>query len=500
MKKTALKLFLSIVMALGLIVLIVSAHALLTKDFTYVNSFLYFFGKSEEKLWEEEWQKEKETYPAVNFGLWTYHLNNGFIRHFLLKQMDWGDGDRVIKQEFHIFLTYENGEIVLGDIPNGTIREYIINYIYEPARNLAGQDKIPPIIYQETNVRTISVGESVWKKLNWSNAGTIVNVIGPIVLLVAIIWFLRWFMSRGKVKLPSPYKTNITFADIEAPLGVLKIAKEITIVAKYPYVFLLNGGGIPHGFLFTGPPGTGKTVAAAALANLLSEKGVLCYKISCTALLQDTFGDPGAAASRISHFFKQARSKKEPCLLIFDEAHLLFEKNDLCIAASQLLNELSGLEEYDAAAYKEKKLERTVAVLAITNKREVINEAFLRSGRINEIIEFSMPDSATRKAILTIHAKGKNIPQDKKEEWLDWLAQNTDKFSGADLEAVLKEAANSCTRRGISLIEKQGIDIKEMQDKNPESFKKILAGYPMEFSDLEIAHKKVLEQKQKAVS
>lgn len=495
MKKAVIRISLIVIIAIASIYAIASIHALATQDQKYINFLIPVMNESEQKLMEEDWRKEKESSPALNYGQWSDEINNGFIKNFLLKEMSWKDGDKVIREEFHILLTYQNGEVYLGEVPNGTTRDNILD-IYRFA-----QFKAPPILWQEAEAKTIAIKESIWKKLNLNNTTTVVEVIIVIAMAIGILWFLWWHTHRGKVKLPPPYRTNISFGDVKAPSEVLHLSQEITEMVKSPLMFLIKGGRIPHGFLFSGPPGTGKSVTAAALANELAKKGVLCYKISCTALLEDTLGDPGAAAARISYWFRQARNKKEPCLLIFDEVHLLFEKPEFDVAISQLLNELSGLEEYEASAYKEKKLVRSVAVLAITNKQEAIHEkSFLRSGRFGKIMKFLLPDPPARKDILEIHSRDKDLPADKKEEWLDWLAKKTENFNGADLQLILEKAATRCVEKINAKIREGKIVIPdETYLKEPEKLKSFLAGEKITFSDIQLAYLEVKDQKEKAV-
>jgi len=466
------------VLVLALVAAIYSVYFLTTRD-----------QRRGEKAMKISWQEENEKLPAINYGQWTKDINDGFIKNFFLKEKSWKRGDRVAKEEFHILLTYQNGETVLGEVPAGTTRSNILD-IYNFA-----QFKVPPILYQES---IITEKESLWKKFDFNNITNVAYLVFFIAVAIASLYTLYWITHRGGIKL-STYQSNVTFDDVETPPGLLRFSDEIAGKVKRPLIFSLKGGKMPHGFFFSGPPGTGKSLSAAALANKLSKAGVLCYKISCTNLLEATLGDPGAAAARIGNIFKGVRSKKQPCLLIFDEIHVLFEKPELDVAVSQLLGELSGLEGYEASAYKENKLTANVVVLAITNKPGVTPKAFLRRGRIGRIVEFSLPTLPARMAILRIHSRDKDIPAEKKEEWLDWLAKKTDGFSGDDLREVLENAANRCADRIDNKIKKGELVIPDDSCLNePVKLKDFLREEKITFSDIQSSFHEIFEEKQKA--
>src|SRR3989344_145920 len=234
------------VLVLALVAAIYSVYFLTTRD-----------QRRGGKAMKKSRQEENEKFPAINYGQWTKDINDGFIKNFFLKEKSWKRGDRVAKEEFHILLTYQNGETVLGEVPAGTTRSNILD-IYNFA-----QFKVPPILYKES---IITEKESLWKKLNLNNTTTIVEVVVVIGIAIAFLWFLLWFTSRGRIKL-SPYQSNVTFDDVEAPQDVLQLSDEIIRKMKSPLIFLLKGGKMAHGFFFSGPPGTGKSLSAAALVN-----------------------------------------------------------------------------------------------------------------------------------------------------------------------------------------------------------------------------------------
>ena len=195
---------------------------------------------------------------------------------------------------------------------------------------------------------------------------------------------------------------------------------------KYPDSFKKLGIKPPAGILLYGPPGCGKTLLAKAVAteskaNFISVKG--------PELLSMWFGE---SERRIRELFRRAR-QVAPCIIFFDEIDALCPMRGLSRheaterIVSQLLTEISGIEEL-----------RDVVVLAATNRPDILDPALLRPGRFDRLILVPPPDEKSRLKILQIHTKKMPLAKDVD---LKKIAKETEFYSGADLEALCREAA-----------------------------------------------------------
>jgi len=461
-----------------------------------------------QEILEKEWQEEWERYPKVNSGTWPIDLRSRLlINEIHWKEMIWQQGNKVLKHEVHLLLTYQDGKIRLGIVekPYSDSKYRLKQYLEDAdqTRLLAGMPEISRHGL-EKDPQLILIPQKNWFKkfLNFANIATYLFLLGMMVMVILLSIFVNWLMTRGRLRLPPPWKTDKTFADIGGMEKVRKIAEGIEEMAKFPQIFYQKGGGMPRGFLFSGAPGTGKTLAAAIIAN---EVNIPCYKFTCTEFIRETGGEVGAAASRLKDIFSQARKKGKPCILIFDEVDVLAEergrsgatlREELSVALTQFLNELGGIEEYDRLAFEQGTLRHTIVVLALTNRPEIIDEALLRSGRIGEHILFPIPGIKARREILQIHAKDKDFPPTKKEKWLDWLAQETPGCTGADLEEILKRAANFAARREISKLKAQKIPLftRLAMKFSPSLRERILPREKITLEDLKIAREEVLNE------
>src|SRR5579875_157634 len=196
---------------------------------------------------------------------------------------------------------------------------------------------------------------------------------------------------------------------------------------RYPELYAAMDLEPTHGVLLSGPPGTGKTLIARALAtacqaNFISVKG--------PELLSKWVGE---SERGIRETFQRAR-QVSPCVLFLDELDALAPARGASMDGvadrliGQLLTELDGIEG-----------RRGVIVVGATNRPELIDPAVLRSGRIDMVLELPLPDREARRAILAIHTRKRPLDPNVS---LDTLAKKTDGFSGADLEAACRRAAN----------------------------------------------------------
>ncbi len=246
-------------------------------------------------------------------------------------------------------------------------------------------------------------------------------------------------------------KPTVTFDDVA---GVEEAKQELTEVVeflKYPEKFSSLGARIPRGVLLVGPPGTGKTMLARAVAG---EAGVPFFSISGSEFVEMFVG---VGASRVRDLFDQAK-RNAPCIVFIDEIDAVGRQRGAGLGGShdereQTLNQiLVEMDGFDTGT--------NVIVVAATNRPDVLDPALLRPGRFDRQVVLDRPDIKGRKAILDVHVRGK--PLDKNVDLLR-IGQISPGFSGADLANVVNEAAILAARRNKKMIGQ--IDFEEALEK-----------------------------------
>lgn len=205
---------------------------------------------------------------------------------------------------------------------------------------------------------------------------------------------------------------------------------------KYPELFAQAGVKPPKGLLLVGPPGVGKTLIAKAIAN---ESGVNVISVKGPALMSRYVGDSEQGVRELFHKARQA----SPCIIFLDEVDSVVPSRgegstDSHVAErvlSQFLSEMDGLEELNG-----------VFVMGATNRVDLIDDAMLRPGRFDEIIELGLPDEDARLQILSIHLRNKPLNPTIQ---IDQLAARCFDASGAELAAVCNRAALNALRRTV---------------------------------------------------
>ena len=230
---------------------------------------------------------------------------------------------------------------------------------------------------------------------------------------------------------------NVKWTDI----GGLEAVKQELMEAvewplKYPEVFKRLGIRPPRGILLYGPPGTGKTLLAKAVAtesqaNFISVKG--------PEVLSKWVGESEKAVREI---FRKAR-ETAPCIIFFDELDSIAPRRGFHTDAgvtdrivNQLLTEMDGIQSL-----------KGVVILGATNRPDILDPALLRPGRFDRVLYVPPPDKAARLAIFKIHTR--EMPLDEDVD-LDILASVTEGYTGADIEAVVREAAMLAARENIN--------------------------------------------------
>lgn len=239
---------------------------------------------------------------------------------------------------------------------------------------------------------------------------------------------------------------SITLADVGGLQPEIKqeILQTLTTL-KEPERSAKIGIKSPQGILLYGPPGTGKTLLAQAIAK---ELGANFFSTSGSAF-NEMF--VGVGASRVRNLFQNAR-KQTPAVIFIDEVDALAgrRKQNGGEEGEKTLTEL--LVQLDGGHSNE-----GILFVAATNRKDMLDEAFLRPGRIDFSFQVPLPDTTGRKEIIEIHAKGKQLSLEVLAS-LDKLAESTSGFSGADLSSLFETASRRALRNGQDLIEKDDID------------------------------------------
>ena len=297
------------------------------------------------------------------------------------------------------------------------------------------------------------------------NTMELLAYIGPFIIVIVIILLVfrqaqsggnqALSFGRSRAKLHSENRPKVTFADVAGVDEAKQELAEVVEFLKYPKKFQALGARIPKGLLLLGPPGSGKTLLARAIAG---EAGVPFFSISGSDFVEMFVG---VGASRVRDLFDQAK-KSAPCIVFIDEIDAVGRQRGAGLGGghdereqtlNQLLVEMDGFD-----------VNTGVILIAATNRPDVLDPALLRPGRFDRQVVVDRADVVGRAQILGVHARNKPLAPDVK---LEVLARRTPGFSGADLENLLNEAALLAARANKSQIE---------MDDCEEAIDRVIAG------------------------
>ncbi len=290
---------------------------------------------------------------------------------------------------------------------------------------------------------------------------------GPIILVVLLIYFFVFrtlrnagggpggmlgSFGRSRHKVANKEHSNVTLADVAGIDEAKDEVNEIVEFLKNPKKFQRLGGRVPRGVLLIGEPGCGKTLLAKAVAG---EADVPFFSISGSDFVEMFVG---VGASRVRDLFRQAK-ESSPCIIFLDEIDAVGRKRGSGFSSGghdereQTLNailvEMDGFETNDQ-----------IIVMAATNRSDVLDPALTRPGRFDRQIHVPLPDVRGRLEILKTHSRRIKMSPDVK---MEKLARGTPMFSGADLAAIINEAAISATLQAKEWVEQD--DLEEARDK-----------------------------------
>ena len=274
--------------------------------------------------------------------------------------------------------------------------------------------------------------------------------------------------SNAKVYVPST--EGIRFDDVAGEDEAKENLAEIVDYLHNPDKYTEAGASMPKGVLLVGPPGTGKTMLAKAVAG---EANVPFFSMSGSEFVEMFVG---MGASKVRDLFKQAK-EKAPCIVFIDEIDAIGKKRDGQIGGNdereqtlnQLLTEMDGFEGNNG-----------VIILAATNRPESLDPALTRPGRFDRRVPVELPDLAGREAILKVHAR-----KIKPAEDVDFhtIARMASGASGAELANIINEAALRAVRDGRTIVTEADLE---------ESIEVVIAGYQKKNAVLSDHEKKVV--------
>jgi len=287
-----------------------------------------------------------------------------------------------------------------------------------------------------------------------SSTGAVIGQLAINLIPVAAIGALLYIMLRSaqgqgnqalsfgksRARLYGNEKDKVSFKSVAGQAEAKQDLQEVVEFLKFPKKFASLGARIPKGVLLVGPPGTGKTMLARAVAG---EAGVPFFSISGSEFVEMFVG---VGASRVRDLFAKAK-KNSPCIIFIDEIDAVGRRRGSGMGGghdereqtlNQILVEMDGFEQG-----------QNVIVLAATNRADVLDPALLRPGRFDRRVNIALPDRPDREAILKVHFEKKPLGSNVD---LDALAAKTAGSSGADLANIANESAIIAARNNHTQI------------------------------------------------
>ena len=396
--------------------------------------------------------------------------------------MPWISEHQIKEVDYNTFINMvDNGEVSAVEIQEQNNRILFQgndnSKIYKTAM-LPDNDLVSHLL--EANVST--TGEEI------EQTSALVSILAwvlPIILFVALGQFMSrkmmekigggnsmmFNMGKSNARVYVKSAEGIKFADVAGEDEAKENLSEIVDYLHDPGKYREIGASMPKGILLVGPPGTGKTMLAKAVAG---EADVPFFSMSGSEFVEMFVG---MGASKVRDLFSQAK-EKAPCIVFIDEIDAIGQKrsggamggnDEREQTLNQLLTEMDGFESNNG-----------VIILAATNRPESLDPALTRPGRFDRRVPVELPDLAGREAILKVHAR-----KIKPAEDVDFhtIARMASGASGAELANIINEAALRAVRNGRTIVTQADLE---------ESIEVVIAGYQKKNAVLSDQEKKVV--------
>ena len=387
-----------------------------------------------------------------------------------VEQTDYSTFMRMIAEKKIGKVDVSDTEIIFTDKDDNTI--YVTGVMYDPT--------LTQRLYDSGAEFAKDIEQTMSPVLSY-----LLTLILPLVIFVIFGQFMRkklmdqmggkdvmsFGMGKSNAKIYVQSTHGIRFDDVAGEDEAKESLAEIVDYLHNPSKYTDAGASMPKGILLVGPPGTGKTMLAKAVAG---ESNVPFFSISGSEFVEMFVG---MGASKVRDLFSQAK-EKAPCIVFIDEIDAIGQKrsggamggnDEREQTLNQLLTEMDGFESNNG-----------VIILAATNRPESLDPALTRPGRFDRRVPVELPDLAGREAILKVHAR-----KIKPAEDVDFhtIARMASGASGAELANIINEAALRAVRNGRTIVTQADLE---------ESIEVVIAGYQKKNAVLSDLEKKVV--------